>query len=362
MRRDSSAAWTFEWRRSWADVWTDSFEAEWHRAYAAATRAHVFQHPQLARAWADTCGAASGDEPLIGVGTGPDGARVLLPWVIRRAAGRVAVRRQLVHLGDDLFGYHDPLATDTGGAIAWNQLWREARVAVAGDCDQAMLRSVDVARAPDGSPRTGDDSTVLSLTAHDGFEPLLAACAPKFRNDLRRLRRRLSERGTVTLWIAGRSEGGTALADWREHGAPAYREVWARRARRNTAWRPGLNDLLAKVLTDGLSEGWGHYAVLRVDGEPIAWHVGLADRKRLYWWIPAHRPEWETFAPGKLLLAAVIEELFERHWRELHFLAGAHPYKLAWRPDVQDLRVVRWHAPGVRGRILSWYDSLRQSA
>ena len=43
-------------------------------------------------------------------------------------------------------------------------------------------------------------------------------------------------------------------------------------------------------------------------------------------------------------------------------MTGAHAYKLAWRPASADLRVIRWHAPGPRGTILSWYDAARRSA
>jgi|SRR5262245_46362812 len=356
MPRDG-AAWSFEWCRSWDDVWSPAFVARWS-AMADASDAHVFQRPELSRAWAETC--AADVQPLAGYGSNPDGARVLLPCVVRRMRGRVAVRRQLLYMGDDLFGYHDPLRA--GESIDWTTLWRAVRVETAEQCDQALFRFVDGAVAPANAEPSGEESAVLHLEGFQKFDNVLASCSANHRGDVRRRRRRLAERGEVTLWIAPPSEASTALAEWRALGAPAYRQVWNKRARRNAAWRPGLDALLARVLTDGVAHGWGHFAALRVNGESIAWHVGLVDRGRLYWWIPAHRADWESFAPGKVLLAALIEHLVEARWRELHFLTGAHAYKLAWRPAARDLRVVRWHSTRLKGRLLSWYDTIRQSA
>lgn len=352
--------WHFEWQRTWPDVWAQSSEARWDAVFASAVERDVFQHPELARAWAETCGAAAGAEPLVGFATGPGGASVVLPWAIQRQRGRLVTRRRLGYIGDDLFGYHDPLASTS--TVNWDTFWREARDGVAGACDHALFRSVHRRQSSRDASRGGDEYSVLKLDRHETFDALLNACSANHRGDIRRRRRRLAERGTVSLWIAGRDEAAAALADWQQHGAQAYRDLWTRRARRNTAWRDALDAFLARVLTHGVARGWTHYAALRVNGESIAWHIGLADRQRLFWWIPAHRPDWESFAPGKVLLAAIIEELCAGGWRELHFLAGAHAYKLAWQPEAGELTALRWYAPGVRGRLLSWYDDRAQSA
>ena len=46
--------WQFEWRRDWADVWREPFERTWCDAFASNDYAHVYHHPALVRAWADT--------------------------------------------------------------------------------------------------------------------------------------------------------------------------------------------------------------------------------------------------------------------------------------------------------------------
>jgi len=354
--------WQFEWRRDWADVWREPFERTWCDAFASNDDAHVYHHPALVRAWADTCGREAGIEPLIGFARADTGQQVLLPWVISRSRGTVVVRRTLEPVGQDLFGYHDPLPNGPASTIDWSAFWPSARIAVSNVCDQALFRFVHAEFAGHDAEWTGEGSPVLQLDRFASFGALLASCSAKHRGDIGRQRRRLAERGVVSLWIPGPTGADEALRDWESHAKEAYRDVWARRAARSTLWRDGFDDFAARVIADGLRGGWAHYAALRVDGEPIAWHLGLADRGRLYWWIPTHRTEWEPYSPGKVLLASVIEELHQAKWREVHFMTGAHAYKLAWRPASADLRVIRWHAPGPRGTILSWYDAARRSA
>ena len=273
--------------------------------------------------------------------------------------GRVAARRQLGYVGDDLFGYHDPL-TNTGlDRIDWAGLWRSARESISDIHDQAIFRAVDARAAPADAEPSGDLSSLLRLGGAGSFDELLESCSSSHRKDVRRQGRRLAGLGEVRVWIAAPHEADRALDDWQTFGAHAYRDVWERRNRRNRAWRDGFDELVGRVLRQGLAEGWGHYAALRVNTESIAWHVGLADRGRLYFWIPAHRYDWQSFSPGKLLLSGIIEHLIGAGWRELHFLAGEHAYKLAWRPDSCDLRAVKWHATSLRGAVLSWYDALR---
>jgi len=358
MMRRSDDGWRFARPLTWDDVWADDFIGRWNRIRAAAAQTHVYDRPALVRAWAETCGAAAEYEPAIAIARDlVNATEVLVPWVVRRVRGSFASRHQLVFAGDDLFGYHDPLAS--AGVVDWRGFWAAARTELASSCDQSLFRFVHAGCAGDATERSPEPGGVLRLDREGGYDAIVAKCSANHRGDIGRRRRRLSERGRVELWVPGSGDAGSALDDWHRLGEPSYRQVWSERKRRNTAWRPGLDAFIARILTDGLADGWGHYATLRVNGESVAWHVGLADARRLYWFIPAHRRDWEAFAPGKVLLSMLVEYLAGCGWRELHFLTGAHPYKLAWRPDATDLRVVRWHASTVRGTILSWYDSVQ---
>ena len=352
-------AWQFDWRRTWAEVWDGPFDRTWRRMFEASDRAHVYQHPSLVRAWVDTCGAAARVEPMMALATLRGGDDVVLPWILTSQRGSVASRRRLESAGQDLFGYQDPLIAASPSAIDWSAFWREVRFSSSAACDQALFRFVHAEFAPDAAPRSPDDSPVLALERRGGFDALLANCSANHRGDVRRRRRRLAERGDVSLWVAGPADVGEALAEWRSSARAAYGDVWNRRTKRNTVWRDGFDAFAERVIVDGLRERWAHFAALRVDGQAIAWHLGLADRGRLYWWIPIHRSEWESFSPGKVLLSLLIEHLCGDGWRELHFIAGGQSYKLAWRPALADLRVLRWHARNLRGAVFALYDTVR---
>jgi CelD/BcsL family acetyltransferase involved in cellulose biosynthesis len=351
--------WRFEWRRTWAEVWDGPFERTWRRMFDASDHAHVYQHPALVRAWADTCGSSARVEPMMGLATSHGGDDVVLPWIVTGQRGSVASRRRLESAGEDLFGYHDPLIAAPPGAIDWASFWREVRSSSSTSCDQALFRFVHAEFAPDAAPRTSDDSPILALDRRGGFPALLADCSANHRGDVRRRLRRLAERGDAALWMAGPADADEALAEWRSSARAAYGDVWNRRRKRNSVYRDGFDAFAERVVSDGVRDGWGHFAALKVDGQAIAWHLGLADRGRLHWWIPIHRSEWEAFSPGKVLLALLVERLCGDGWRELHFMTGGQPYKLAWRPALADLRVLRWHARGLRGAVFALYDTVR---
>jgi CelD/BcsL family acetyltransferase involved in cellulose biosynthesis len=355
--------WHFEWCRTWRDVWSDPFERTWRTQLEASGATHVYHQPALVKAWADTCAHSSQIEPLFGRVRSATGVELLLPWVVVRRAGRLTVRRTLEAAGGDLFGYQSPLLAGADPAdVDWLGFWTAVRGQIGSACDQALFRSVPAEFVRGITSEPAEESPVLRIRAFHDFESLLARCSANHRGEIRRRRRRLAERGPVSLWIAGAGDSAGALADWQSRAMPAYKAVWGRRRQPNSLLRPGIDGFLSRVIDAGLREGWSHYAVLSVGECPVAWHLGLLDRGRLYWWIPAHEPDWEPYAPGKVLLAALLEHGFEAGWREVHFLAGAHAYKLAWHPEPSDLRAVRWHAPGLKGTVLSWYDSMRRSA
>lgn len=351
--------WQFEWRRAWSDVWSASFEQTWQAMFEAADSAHVYHQPALVRAWADTCGRTLNAEPMFGLARSTAGVQLLLPWVVVRYAGRLAVRRALEPVGGDIFGYHNPLLAGAApDAVDWAGFWRAVRADVNSACDQALFRLLQPAYAPDIEGRLdSEDSPVLDLRGRPDLGSVLSACSSSHRIDVKRQLRRLGQRGDVSLWIAGGGEVADALAAVRLGLLPAYRALWSGRDRRNTLLGPGLDAFLEAIVSRGLPAGWTHVSVLRVGETPIAWHAGFADRGRLYWWLPTHDLTWSNHSPGKVLLALLIDAVCRAGWTEVHMLAGHHDYKTAWRPSPQPLAAIGWAAPTIRGRLMAWYDA-----
>ena len=356
--------WHFEWRRTWSDVWSASFERTWRTLYEASPWAHVYHEPELVRAWADTCGQAIGAEPMFGLARSTSGVQLLLPWVVVRQAGRLAARRTLAPAGSDFFGYHNPLLSGPApDAIDWALFWQSARAEVGSACDQALFRFLQPAYAPDIEGRLdSEDSPVLDLRGRPDLKSVLGVCSSSHRIDVQRQLRRLRERGAVSLWIAGSGEAVAAAAAVQSGLLPAHRALWNGRDRQNGLLRPGLEAFLEAVVARGLPVGWTHVSVLRAGETPIAWHVGFADRGRMYWWLPTHDLAWSNHSPGKLLLALLIDAVCRAGWTEFHLLAGKHDYKAAWKPAPQRLAAIGWTAPTIRGRLMAWYDARRRAS
>jgi CelD/BcsL family acetyltransferase involved in cellulose biosynthesis len=351
--------WTFEWRRSWDEVWEPSFVERWRTIFEASACAHVYHRPELVRQWAETVGAAIHAAPHVGVATSSTGATVVLPWVIVPYGGRFAVRRTLEPAGGAAFGYHNPLVAPESGAIDWCRFWSAVRLAIGGACDQALFRLVEPPFA--GAPpmrRESEESPVLTLDGCASLDQVLARCSSSHRVDVKRQFRRAGERGDVALDVAGTGDARSARDTLRTQLLPAYRSRWSSRSIRNPLLnQPDIDAFLERIVTAGVPSGWGHFSVLRVGGTPIAWHLGFFDAGHMYWWLPTHDSAWSGYSPGKLLLATLVDHGCHRGWRDVRLLTGNHGYKAAWNPVPQTLTAVSWTAPTLRGRLMAMYDS-----
>jgi CelD/BcsL family acetyltransferase involved in cellulose biosynthesis len=355
--------WRFDWRTRWEDVWAPDFRRAWDELLAETPGATVYHHPDLVRAWAETHGRAIGAEPFVTIARSADGARVLCAFVVLPERGRYATRRLLAPAGMGFFGYHDPLVAGRGGpsAVDWGAFWEAVRRSVGNHCDQARIPSLHEACAAGPLAHADSDpSPVLSLQGLASLADALSRCSANHRGDIGRRIRRLREKGELSFEVAGVRSAGAALADFHARFVPAYAASWRARPEGCMLDRPGVGEFVGRVVADGVAAGWARYDALSLDGQPIAWHIGLAFRQRLYWWIPAHDRTWERYSPGKVLLALLIERAIGDGARDLHLLAGAQRYKLEWKADVVALSTIRWHAPTAKGTALAWYDASRR--
>jgi len=352
-------SWTFEWQRSWREIWGASFANQWQRLLDTATWSHVYHRPELVRRWAETVGCACGAEPHFGLATSSSGAQVLLPWIVVPQGGRFVVRRTLESAGRELFGYHTPLLAGAGPSeIDWNDFWLQARASADSACDQALFRLIEPEFSAGLSlQRASEECPILPLGECADLDAVLGRCSSSHRVDVKRQLRRAREHGDVTLWSAGPSESAAALDSFRRELWPAYRAVWENRSAKSTLVEPAVESFLELAASVGVQEGWTHYSVLRVGRTPVAWHLGFVDRGRLYYWVPTHDMSWANYSPGKLLLAELAALGCRLRWREIHFLTGNHAYKSAWNPTPRSMTAVAWTARTARGRLMAWYDA-----
>jgi CelD/BcsL family acetyltransferase involved in cellulose biosynthesis len=351
---------------AWSAVWSFTVHADdpvwtgWSHA-ASSPLAHVFHRPDLLSLWMQTIGASMGARPALAEIAHPSGITARLAAVVTPHRGSLVTRRILEPMGQDLFGYHDPCFDRLPTPEQLGGFWSLVR-ATAPPHDQARFRFVD-RRFSAGQLHlpSSDQSPVLSLEHAASLDDVLARCSSNHKGDVRRRLRRLRERGDVRLRVYESTEAREAVRHFGERCWPRWVSA-CQRLRSDLFQRPGFRAYCDRLIEEGVASGLAHYSALQVDGVDIAWHLGLADRGRLYWWLPAHDETWDAWSPGKVALALLVEHAISRGIRELHFQTGVQPYKMAWRPSVPPRVALGWHAPSWRGRAIGAYDRVRRPA
>jgi CelD/BcsL family acetyltransferase involved in cellulose biosynthesis len=351
---------------AWSAVWSLAGRVdvaawqEWSRA-GSSPLAHVFHRPDLLALWMETIGEAVGARPALAAITHSSGITARLAAVVTPYQGSLVTRRILEPMGQDLFGYHDPCFDRLPPPPLLDGFWSLVR-ATAPPHDQARFRFVDRRFAGETLHLPASDpSPVLSLDGASSLDEVLARCSSNHRGDVRRRLRRLRERGVVGLRVYQAGEAGEAVRHFGERCWPRWVSA-CRRLRSDLFQRPGFRAYCDRLLAEGVASGLAHYSALQLDGVDIAWHLGLADRGRLYWWLPAHDEAWDAWSPGKVALALLIEHAVSAGLREVHFQTGVQAYKMAWKPAVPPRVAVGWLAPSLRGRAIGAYDRVRRPA
>ena len=75
---------------------------------------------------------------------------------------------------------------------------------------------------------------------------------------------------------------------------------------------------------------WLYVALLELGDQPVAFQFGFRCRDKLWDYAKAYDRSFSRFAPGTLLLLALLDYGFVREFREYDFLRGEEPYKLIW--------------------------------
>ncbi|WP_223760178.1 GNAT family N-acetyltransferase [Myxococcus sp. RHSTA-1-4] len=166
---------------------------------------------------------------------------------------------------------------------------------------------------------------------------------------LRRRRRRLEERGRVTL---ERVTGGERLAERLAEGFALERSGW--KARRGTAIAQSQKRLafytdLARVAARA---GWLGLYSLRLDRRAIAFQYGLEYGGRYLAMKPGYDESFAEVSPGQLLTEELIQDCIGRGLAELDLLGDEAPFKREWTETVRPHHWLFIYRASLRGRAL----------
>lgn len=166
---------------------------------------------------------------------------------------------------------------------------------------------------------------------------------------LRRRRRRLEERGPVTM---ERVTGGERLAERLEEGFALERSGW--KAQRGTAIAQSQRRLAfySDLASVAAKAGWLGLYFLRLDKQPIAFQYGLEYGGRYLAMKPGYDEAFSEVSPGQLLTEGLIQDCIGRGLLELDLLGDEAPFKREWTEAVRPHHWLFIYRNSLRGKTL----------
>lgn len=311
--------------------------AQWDALAEAAAPGQPFHRHAFLRIWLDNF-AARGDVRVLLL-RGEDGRLdAALPLVWERTSIYGVPARQLTSAANAHSCRFDLLAREP--AAAAQAFWRY----LAAQRDWDVLRLTDVPEGGMGerllaAARTSGAPTGTWESLRSPFFPLppsheafLGTLESKFKANVRRRRKKLEALGPVTF---ERVEGGVELMAKLEEGFALEASGWKGQRGTAMAQDPSTRGFYVELARNAAYAGELALHFLRLDGRPVAFHLGLQADGRYFLLKPGYDESLKECSPGQLLMDEVVKELIRRGVREFDFLGPDMVWKRDWTDQVR---------------------------
>jgi CelD/BcsL family acetyltransferase involved in cellulose biosynthesis len=180
------------------------------------------------------------------------------------------------------------------------------------------------------------------------WEMFEAGLPSDVRANLRRRRRRLEERGTVTF---DEQDGALGLDRLFDEVVRVEEMGW--KGERGTAIGSRADTLgfYREVAGWATDRGWLRIHAVRLDGRPLAVSLALRCDGVHFHLKTGYDPEYRRLAPGMLLMRELIHDAFADGLRRIEMLGEDESYKRVWCPETRETIALQAFAPSVPGRI-----------
>jgi len=187
------------------------------------------------------------------------------------------------------------------------------------------------------------------------YEAVEKALDGKFRQNLRRRRRRLEALGEVQYQLAEGRSLDEALADFYEIEAGG----WKGKDGTAIAQRPELVGFYTQVAREALKRGALALGTLTLAGRPIAAHLSIVHGKRHYLIKIGYDESLHEHSPGQQLVAEAIRDSCTRGLSEFDFLGPCMEWKLDWESKLRPHAWLTIYRPTTRMKMV---HALRHTA
>jgi len=192
---------------------------------------------------------------------------------------------------------------------------------------------------------------LLPSVAERRYEAVEASLDSKFRQNLRRRKRRLAEQGEVQYALLDGKDGpqlDTALADFFVIEASG----WKGRGGTAIAQRPELVGFYTQIARDAARRGGLALGFLELAGRRIASHLSLVHAGRHYLLKLGYDESFHEFSPGQQLTSEAIRDSCQRGLSEFDFLGPCMDWKLDWEPALRTHTWLTIFRPTRKGRLV----------
>lgn len=165
---------------------------------------------------------------------------------------------------------------------------------------------------------------------HSAKEAIEAVTTPKFRSNLRRLKKKLESLGSIELRRIEQADPSTLEAFY-----ALERAGWKGQEGSAIDCNPSTRMFYDEIARVAARLGRLSIYVLEHNGRPVAIQYGITSRDRYFLPKPAFDESLREYAPGKLLVERVVEDCVARGLVEFDFLGDWMPWKGDWTTHVR---------------------------
>jgi predicted ATP-grasp superfamily ATP-dependent carboligase/CelD/BcsL family acetyltransferase involved in cellulose biosynthesis len=297
----------------------------WNALAAGSDTNTVFQTYQWTKSWLDVYGDLH--EPFLLIADNHDGPAAVAPLATSQAAKRP--ERVLRFIGDGRADYCDFLVSGTRrdglsalvNALLDNPAW-----------DQIDLRNIPATSATPDAVRAACEERGLRFVMRDQYlcptlrihgheaeafrilnKPSLRRCLRGFERAGRHAEYDMIAASEIEPRLTGFFE--QHIARWEDSPDPSL----FLHERNRTFYRT-----LTRVL-DGT--GWLLFSVIELDGRPAALHFGFDYNGTVLWYKPSFDPAFASLSPGNVMVRHLMDYALRQNRRELDFTVGNEPFK-----------------------------------
>jgi CelD/BcsL family acetyltransferase involved in cellulose biosynthesis len=240
--------------------------------------------------------------------------------------------------------------------LAMDRRWDLFRVSNLLDGHPLLVHSASALAGSGSAPQVRATHASYFLELPKTFEAYLAQRSAKFRNHLKRVEKKLSERGSVAVLDCS---SGDEVARGFEMLLRIERLSWKQPHGTAISAVDRQMKFYRSLCEGAASAGRLHLQILTIDGVPVAHNLGYLAKGCYSYLKTSYDEAHKATGVATYLRARLIETLIERGVSRLDFPAEPYEWERQWTDTARWHKALTIYGPTAAGRVLAWIDYAR---